>query len=828
MVFGSVTSRTKKQYPYNNGVSQQRLQYHRGGGGGSNIHNNTYRSNRNTYRLQADTRKHNFFRILYRAMILLTVTVGTLYFTTIRKYIFNSAMKEKSFGKLDDSNNFGINKPTIDNIREADHEQHIEKGPKGIANDVQLVREEEEISDDQRNPQNREDNNEEGNDREHDSAEQLEGNKDAVVVKEKVRKRDSMSTDDDSNEIPDVKPGLTAKNDPILNPPVEEIADSLENAPQDEASRELPKTIPPKPFAFTTDKEFERHRAMSELAMKKNNDVSTLRKVITAYIEPPLQDKVPNTGSRGNFSDPSDRGTPPDFIEPLPLRTHAPKDLRKIEYPLVQTCHDMPGKFPIDRGLQFDASGELIVWNVGNIPTPPDFPEREAPYCPVELDPFLPWIHDVFPSQDGSRIEFIAQNKRRCRTGKEYTENVNRLTPQVALLQPVSVETISDSRAIEMAPNLWHPNTTNYDIPIENQDEDDTPRYRLAPYEFVTSTGRYTRFICRFHMTTAMDGDASITVNLGETLSEYPFNYEFINFRKNHETLLTPRGKDSVLFWTSNLHFYCPVPNNKAFRDAIANGRTVLSDGTPTVHVDVVPIRTGVRYEEIHLPKDMIGPLEGAAEPIFDPVRRWGLSHVLPRVEASGRWANIPICLPPELVVETITQTETDIDTLVSSTVSRKLVPNINELPVKPHYLVGCLWASAEFKTRGKERGASTDTIDRLREWIEFHLLVGFDHIYVYDNSGAHTNETSLEGTLSLFPGKVTRIDWPSTVCNNNIPAHDSTGERSSQYAAENSCRTYVSIVSNIRRILLACSFSFLPFFLSKSIWSIHRVACII
>jgi hypothetical protein len=36
----------------------------------------------------------------------------------------------------------------------------------------------------------------------------------------------------------------------------------------------------------------------------------------------------------------------------------------------------------------------------------------------------------------------------------------------------------------------------------------------------------------------------------------------------------------------------------------------------------------------------------------------------------------------------------------------------------------------------------------------------------------------------------VTRIDWPSIVCNNNIPAADSTGERSSQYAAENSCRT--------------------------------------
>jgi hypothetical protein len=108
----------------------------------------------------------------------------------------------------------------------------------------------------------------------------------------------------------------------------------------------------------------------------------------------------------------------------------------------------------------------------------------------------------------------------------------------------------------------------------------------------------------------------------------------------------------------------------------------------------------------------------------------------------------------------------------------------------KPNFLTACLWASVEFKTRGKKTGASSDTTQRLLEWIEFHLMVGFDHIYVYDNSGAHTNETSLEPLLSQYPGKVTRINWPSIVCNNNIPSHDSIGERSSQYAAEASCRT--------------------------------------
>jgi Glycosyltransferase family 92 len=192
----------------------------------------------------------------------------------------------------------------------------------------------------------------------------------------------------------------------------------------------------------------------------------------------------------------------------------------------------------------------------------------------------------------------------------------------------------------------------------------------------------------------------------------------------------------------------------------------------------------------------LTGPKNKLNEAIFDPIRRWGYNNVLPRVEASGRWSNIPICLPPELVDTQIVHTETEIDTFDTTKVTRKLVPNIDELSSKPHFLAACIWASAEFKTRGKANGASTDTIDRLKEWIEFHLMVGFDHIYVYDNSGANTNETSLEDALSLFSGKVTRIDWPSTACNNNIPAHDSTGERSSQYAAENSCLTYVYAIN--------------------------------
>jgi hypothetical protein len=99
------------------------------------------------------------------------------------------------------------------------------------------------------------------------------------------------------------------------------------------------------------------------------------------------------------------------------------------------------------------------------------------------------------------------------------------------------------------------------------------------------------------------------------------------------------------------------------------------------------------------------------------------------------------------------------------------------------------VWSSSIFSTRSDARKVLDNNL-RLQEWIEFHLHAGFDHIYIYDNSLANTNETTLEGITSKFSEKyVTRINWPSRQCNNNIPAAENTGERSSQYAAESSCR---------------------------------------
>jgi hypothetical protein len=418
--------------------------------------------------------------------------------------------------------------------------------------------------------------------------------------------------------------------------------------------------------------------------------VAAIHQPITAYIEGPYPppDAVISIGSRGDMAVGKDKGIPPVYKKPLPLRTQTPDDLHQVTYPRVQTCHDMPHKFPVDRGLQFDAEGNPVLWNVGDDPSPPNLPEIELPYCPVEADPFLPWIHDLFPSSDGTQIHIMAQNKRRCRTGKKFDEDVFRLLPQVALMQPVSVQRLTQNEAQKLAPTLW-------------TDGEDTPRYRFVPLNKASPDGgKYTRFICRFHTLDFATGKQMI---VNETLSEYPFNYELAALRKGNTILHTPKGKDTKFFWTSNLHFTCPVP--ASLKNLVKTGSSVLSNGSPTIWFDIIPLRTPTRYDRLHLGPELIGPIEKLSHVTsWNVTEDLGSAHVVPAVRASGRWTNLPICAPykPGNVKNEATQE------LYEGNDRKKLKPS------KPHYLSACLWASAEFKTRGQKKGALTDTSQRL------------------------------------------------------------------------------------------------------------------
>ena len=412
-------------------------------------------------------------------------------------------------------------------------------------------------------------------------------------------------------------------------------------------------------------------------------------------------------------------------IKPLPKRNTTASSLTEKTYPGVTSCTKLPEQWPVDEP-------------------------------PTDQDPFLPWIHDVFPTADGKHIQFVAQNRRRCQSGRAFSELKKFLQPNIALFQHVPVKR------------------------IDGDDEDET-RYRLSTHEEADDDGMETRFICRFS-------------NGEETLSVYNFNYDWHSKRKGYKYTFTEEGFDNHMIWSSQLHFKCPVPANLV--ETVKSGSSVIDDYA-TLFVDVVPIRTPPRYG---YPNRFLPPKYGKPY-TFIAEEEFGDSHVLPRVEDSGRWENIPICKPSlQTYVDAAPDTSTSAwpqHTLVQNTNNDVAIADDSPALEKRFDLVSCVWTSASFHTRGGRRHI-TDNSRRLREWLEFHLMTGFDHIFVYDNSFAQDGDIdSLEPITDLFPGQVTRIHWPSKVCNNNPGSGDNKGERSSQYAAESSCRLRFGMHAN-------------------------------
>jgi hypothetical protein len=337
----------------------------------------------------------------------------------------------------------------------------------------------------------------------------------------------------------------------------------------------------------------------------------------------------------------------------------------------------------------------------------------------------------------------VAQNKRRCQTGTtpDQVEILEKMQPQISLFQHVPIKRIKDP---------FDKNTT---------------RYKLTSHEDANPDGIETRFICRFS-------------NGRETLSVFNLHYDYTAKRKYSKHVFTKDGhKDNKQIHTSQLVFMCPVPDDLV--ETVRDGTSVINDQA-TLFVTLVPIRTPPRYGSpgIFLPPRF----QNQESNSFSAAEEWGNSHILPRIEDSGRWEDIPICLPTWKAFPSVTapppKEEDD---------PHEMRKNIlkSSMNTKKNRVVACTWASASYATRG-DRFSIGDGERRLDEWLRFHLLSGIDHIFVYDNSHG---ENTLEPVTSRFPDQVTRIRWPATICNNNRTFHDSPGERSSQYAAESSCR---------------------------------------
>ena len=394
--------------------------------------------------------------------------------------------------------------------------------------------------------------------------------------------------------------------------------------------------------------------------------------VLGAYLEPPLPLLV---------------GTSNDGESLMKMRVHAPQNLTYVSYPphrknivnggaimdnqpgacsngaqwILPTSHPKSLDHHFEgnvfrRRPNFDRRWELATGIIGNI----DDADGWGGHCPVDADPYLPWIHDAFPSGDGGHVEFVISNKRRCNTDPgRFGPDLKNLEPQVALMQPVPVKRIREGQSEfdDALSSLWSATpdgrgdaTTGHEAFVRDDSDYTPPRYALATsLDDADEDARRTRFICRFH-TLGVDDEVATggyhearlkKIVLGETLSTYTYNPEHANYRKRGSKPMLLDAHDEQI-WNSVYNVRCPVPRDivgEALPGIIASGKSVI-DGVPSLYLDLIPIRTPVRKS-----REGFG-LPGVTNGSFDPERAWGGARVLPRIEASGRWANIPMPSP--------------------------------------------------------------------------------------------------------------------------------------------------------------------------------------
>jgi hypothetical protein len=211
-------------------------------------------------------------------------------------------------------------------------------------------------------------------------------------------------------------------------------------------------------------------------------------------------------------------------------------------------------------------------------------------------DPFLPRIQNVFPMDDGQHIQIEAQNSLPCRndTAPDDTMTSKKLQLQAALFQPVSIKKIESNKQ---------------------------SRYQLL--SDTEKDGAMTRFICRF------EPSGQETLSLFNSQNEIP--------------------SKNKIEKESNLLFQCPVPQNLV--DTVRDGTSVMLD-QPSLFLTLVPIRTPPCMDASTkiLPPCYLSPEKF----LFQFSSSLGDAHILPKVEDSGRWENIPVCLSHLLTKEKV------------------------------------------------------------------------------------------------------------------------------------------------------------------------------
>jgi hypothetical protein len=190
------------------------------------------------------------------------------------------------------------------------------------------------------------------------------------------------------------------------------------------------------------------------------------------------------------------------------------------------------------------------------------------PHLPVDEfpdeDAYLPWIHDYF--SNGTHVVFVAHNRRRCETGQGKEHVMHYYEPQISLFQPVAV-------VAEQVNYIQSSNHTFAEQATEQYTSTQT-RYRLVfPSSSDTASSSTeqvtcpeTRFQCYFHTSQNSTNNAAATATATTrqswtTFSVYPFNYEYVGWRKKNN-MLSLDEPDIHNNEFAQLIFTCPIPDD--------------------------------------------------------------------------------------------------------------------------------------------------------------------------------------------------------------------------------------------------------------------------
>ena len=106
----------------------------------------------------------------------------------------------------------------------------------------------------------------------------------------------------------------------------------------------------------------------------------------------------------------------------------------------------------------------------------------------------------------------------------------------------------------------------------------------------------------------------------------------------------------------------------------------------------------------------------------------------------------------------------------VSVPLCQQSLLNYGELyqPQKQYFLSACTVITSDIYTEVRQNETILDTKYRLREWIEYHLMIGIEHFYIYDNSKepyGFIYKTIILINEEYNSNIITYIYWPHSYC---------------------------------------------------------------